>query len=58
MLNSASSQFSLMHNDSPHLDGQYAALGKVIEGMEVVNEIAETKTGRHNRPVESNEWKQ
>ncbi|MEA1974252.1 MAG: peptidylprolyl isomerase [Bacillota bacterium] len=49
---SASSQFFIIHKDSPHLDGQYAAFGKVIEGMKVVNEIAETKTGRHDRPVE------
>ena len=39
---SAGSQFFVMHETSPHLDGQYAAFGKVIEGMEVVNEIAET----------------
>lgn len=42
--NSASSQFFIMHQDSPHLDGQYAAFGKVTEGLEYVDEIAETKT--------------
>ena len=42
---SASSQFFIMHKDSPHLDGQYAAFGKVTEGMEVVDKIAATKTG-------------
>ena len=43
MPNSAGSQFFIMHETSPHLDGQYAAFGKVIEGLEVVNKIAETK---------------
>ena len=42
--NSASSQFFIMHQDSPHLDGQYAAFGKVTEGLEYVDEIAESKT--------------
>lgn len=50
MPNSAGSQFFIMHKDSPHLDGQYAAFGKVIEGMDVVNEIAETKTDYMDRP--------
>lgn len=50
--NSAGSQFFLMHETSPHLDGQYAAFGKVVEGMEVVNKIAETKTNRSDKPVE------
>ena len=49
--NSAGSQFFLMHEDSPHLDGQYAAFGKVIEGLEVVDAIAATKTDRADRPV-------
>jgi peptidyl-prolyl cis-trans isomerase B (cyclophilin B) len=40
-----------MHKDAPHLDGQYAAFGKVTEGMEVVDEIAETKTESGDRPV-------
>lgn len=49
---SAGSQFFIMHKDSPHLDGEYAAFGKVIEGMEVVNAIAETKTDWSDRPRE------
>lgn len=49
--NSAGSQFFIMHNDSPHLDGQYAAFGKVIEGMDVVDEIANTKTLPGDKPV-------
>ena len=48
---SASSQFFIMHEDAPHLDGQYAAFGKVVEGIEVVDEIANTKTGFGDRPV-------
>ena len=44
MPNSASSQFFIMHQDAPHLDGQYAAFGKVIEGMEAVDKIASVKT--------------
>lgn len=50
--NSAGSQFFIMHKTSPHLDGEYAAFGKVIEGMDAVNEIAETRTGWGDRPVE------
>ncbi len=50
MPNSAGSQFFIMHEDSPHLDGQYAAFGKVVEGMEVVNEIATVKTDRNDKP--------
>lgn len=46
--NSASSQFFIMHNDAPYLDGQYAAFGEVIEGIDVVDKIAETKTGRYS----------
>ena len=49
---SAGSQFFIMHETSPHLDGQYAAFGKVIEGMDVVNRIAETKTNRQDKPLE------
>ena len=47
---SAGSQFFIMHKDSPHLDGQYAAFGKVIEGMEAVNDIANVKTDRNDKP--------
>lgn len=50
MPDSAGSQFFIMHKDSPHLDGSYAAFGKVIEGMDIVNEIAETKTDYSDRP--------
>ena len=49
---SAGSQFFVMHQTSPHLDGQYAAFGKVIEGMEVVNRIAEVPTNYSDRPLE------
>ena len=49
--NSAGSQFFLMHKDAPHLDGAYAAFGKVIEGMEVVNKIAEVDTDYSDKPV-------
>ena len=49
---SAGSQFFIMHKTSPHLDGSYAAFGKVIEGMEVVNQIAETATDYSDRPLE------
>ena len=49
--NSAGSQFFIMHKTSPHLDGAYAAFGKVIEGMENVNKIAETKTDYSDRPL-------
>ena len=50
--NSAGSQFFLMHEDAPHLDGGYAAFGKVIEGIEVVDRIAGVRTDRNDRPVE------
>ena len=50
--NSAGSQFFIMHETSPHLDGQYAAFGKVTEGMDVVNKIAETTTDYIDRPLE------
>lgn len=49
---SAGSQFFVMHKNSPHLDGAYAAFGKVTEGMEVVNKIAETATDYSDRPLE------
>jgi len=48
--NSGGSQFFIMHQTSPHLDGSYAAFGKVIEGMEHVNEIADTATDYNDRP--------
>ena len=50
--NSAGSQFFIMHQDAPHLDGNYAAFGKVVEGMEVVDGIAAVATGRNDRPVQ------
>ena len=50
--NSAGSQFFIMHKDAPHLDGAYAAFGKVTEGMEAVNKIAETATDYSDRPIE------
>lgn len=49
---SAGSQFFIMHKDSPHLDGAYAAFGKVTEGMDAVNKIAETATDFSDRPIE------
>ena len=49
--NSAGSQFFIMHQDAKHLDGQYAAFGKVTAGMDVVDAIASTKTGMQDRPV-------
>ena len=52
MPNSAGSQFFIMHKNSPHLDGAYAAFGKVIEGMEVVNAIADMPTDYQDRPLE------
>ncbi len=51
MPNSAGSQFFIMHEKSPHLDGAYAAFGKVVEGLENVNKIAETKTSFGDKPV-------
>lgn len=50
MPDSAGSQFFIMHKNAPHLDGAYAAFGKVIEGMDIVNTIAETKTDYSDRP--------
>lgn len=49
--NSASSQFFIVHKDAPHLDGSYAAFGRVVDGMETVDEIAEAQTGSGNRPL-------
>lgn len=48
---SAGSQFFIMHETSPHLDGSYAAFGKITEGMDVVNKIAETRTDYSDRPL-------
>ena len=51
MPNSAGSQFFIMHKNSPHLDGQYASFGKVLEGMEVVDAIANTRRGPNDKPL-------
>lgn len=51
MPNSAGSQFFIMHKDAPHLDGAYAAFGKVTEGMDVVDKIAETDTDYRDKPI-------
>ena len=53
MPNSAGSQFFIMHQDAPHLDGAYAAFGKVVEGLEVVDKIAMTATDYSDRPIEA-----
>lgn len=49
---SAGSQFFIMHKNSPHLDGDYAAFGKIIEGMDIINKIAEVPTNYNDRPME------
>ena len=49
--NSAGSQFFIMHKNSPHLDGSYAAFGKVTEGMDVINKIAEVDEDYNDRPI-------
>ena len=54
---SAGSQFFIMHKNSPHLDGQYAAFGKITEGIDVVNKIAETATDYSDRPIEEQKIK-
>ena len=54
---SAGSQFFIMHQDAPHLDGEYAAFGKVTEGMDVVNKIAETETDFRDRPLDDQQIK-
>lgn len=51
--NSASSQFFIMHQDAPHLDGQYAAFGKITDGLEVVDEIANVRTDFRDKPLET-----
>ena len=57
MPNSAGSQFFIMHKDAPHLDGAYAAFGKVTEGMDVVNKIAEARTDYSDRPLKTQKIK-
>ena len=57
MPNSAGSQFFIMHKNSPHLDGAYAAFGKVVEGMDVVNKIAECRTDWSDRPMKEQKMK-
>jgi peptidyl-prolyl cis-trans isomerase B (cyclophilin B) len=52
MPDSAGSQFFIMHKNSPHLDGAYAAFGKVTEGMDVVDKIATTRTDYSDRPID------
>jgi peptidyl-prolyl cis-trans isomerase B (cyclophilin B) len=55
--NSAGSQFFIMHDDSSHLDGQYAGFGNVVSGIEIVDKIAKVKTGANDRPVEEQKIK-
>ena len=57
MPNSAGSQFFIMHKDAPHLDGAYAAFGKVIEGMDIVDKIAGVRTDRSDRPMDEQKIK-
>lgn len=57
MPDSAGSQFFIMHNDAPHLDGQYAAFGKMTDGFDVLDEIAMCKTDRSDRPYEEQKMK-
>ena len=54
---SAGSQFFIMHKNAPHLDGAYAAFGKITEGMDIVNKIAETATDYSDRPLEEQKMK-
>ena len=54
---SAGSQFFIMHKNSPHLDGAYAAFGKITEGMDIVNKIAETAADYSDRPLEEQKMK-
>lgn len=57
MPDSAGSQFFIMHKNAPHLDGAYAAFGKIVEGMDIVNKIAETATDYSDRPIEEQKMK-
>ncbi len=57
MPNSAGSQFFIMHEDAPHLDGQYAAFGKLIEGYDVLDAIATTRTNAQDKPLEEQRMK-
>ena len=54
---SAGSQFFIMHEDAPHLDGSYAAFGRAIEGQDIVDDIATIPTGRSDRPLEEQKIK-
>lgn len=54
---SAGSQFFIMHKAAPHLDGSYASFGKIIEGMDIVNKIAETDTDYSDRPLDEQKMK-
>ena len=55
--NSASSQFFIVHKDSPHLDGQYAAFGKVVDGIDVVDEIASVRTDYNDKTLKEQKIK-
>ena len=55
--NSAGSQFFIMHADAAHLDGDYAAFGKIIEGLDIVDKIAATRTGWGDKPIEEQKMK-
>ncbi len=57
MPDSAGSQFFIMHEDAPHLDGQYAAFGKLVDGFDVLDEIATCDTDRRDRPYEEQKMK-
>lgn len=52
MPNSAGSQFFIMHENSAHLDGQYAAFGEIIEGLDVIDKLAKVKTDLHDKPLD------